>query len=195
MRDSEEQPYDLRKVRTLWEDLIKAWTTLSGAYEVLDRAIRVKRTAREEVARAYEGLMQAKEKEPRVSKTVRRFAGLHLARETRIASRRLDRAIADLEAAERFRAAAEQAQARALEACQQAKAIWDKEYGAYTRDEKARLILGVPASASPDEIKKAYRDAARACHPDRAKTNEMSTQLATELFYQLNDAFEALSEK
>lgn len=186
---------DLWMVRSKWDALVVAWTRLSEAYRLLDRAIRAKRSAREEVARAYENLMRADEQDGPLFKTIRRLFRLRLTSNARKAAQRFDRAIKGLEEAERRRAAAEQEQARGLAVCERAKASWEREYAGYTRSEKARQILGVSPSASQDEIKKAYHEAALRCHPDLAKTNDMSTALATELFNQLNEAFEVLSEK
>ncbi len=50
-------------------------------------------------------------------------------------------------------------------------------------------ILGVNRSASPQEIKKAYRRLALKWHPDRNKSSE-----AEEKFKEINEAYEALSD-
>ncbi|HEX3730757.1 MAG TPA: DnaJ domain-containing protein, partial [Opitutaceae bacterium] len=50
--------------------------------------------------------------------------------------------------------------------------------------------LGVPRSASPDEIKKAFRRLARLHHPDVAK-NKASGE---EKFKEINEAYEVLSD-
>ena len=49
--------------------------------------------------------------------------------------------------------------------------------------------LGVSSSASPEQIKKAYRKLAREWHPDRNKAEN-----ANEKFMQINEAYETLSD-
>lgn len=51
-------------------------------------------------------------------------------------------------------------------------------------------VLGVPRSASDDEIKKAFRKLARQYHPDVAKTKKG----AEEKFKEINEAYEVLSD-
>lgn len=50
-------------------------------------------------------------------------------------------------------------------------------------------LLGVTKSATPDELKKAYRKLAMEYHPDRNKTKE-----AEEKFKEINQAYEVLSD-
>jgi Ca-activated chloride channel family protein len=50
-------------------------------------------------------------------------------------------------------------------------------------------LLGVPRNALPEEIRRAYREAALRLHPDRANTPG-----DTELFIQVNKAYEVLSD-
>jgi molecular chaperone DnaJ len=52
-------------------------------------------------------------------------------------------------------------------------------------------VLGVPKSASPDEIKQAYRRLARQYHPDVAKENPKA---AEEKFKELSEAYEVLAD-
>jgi len=52
-------------------------------------------------------------------------------------------------------------------------------------------LLGVSESASPDEIKKAYRALSLKCHPDRNPNDEG----AKEKFQALNEAYETLSDE
>ena len=51
-------------------------------------------------------------------------------------------------------------------------------------------VLGVPRTASDDEIKKAFRKLARQYHPDVAKTKKG----AEEKFKEINEAYEVLSD-
>src|SRR6266853_265328 len=51
-------------------------------------------------------------------------------------------------------------------------------------------VLGVPRTASDDEIKKAFRKLAREYHPDVAKNKKQ----AEEKFKELNEAYEVLSD-
>ena len=53
-------------------------------------------------------------------------------------------------------------------------------------------ILGLTKSASPDEIKKAYKKKAICLHPDKAPQNEKD--LATAKFQELMKAYEILSD-
>ncbi len=52
-------------------------------------------------------------------------------------------------------------------------------------------VLGVPKTASPDEIKQAYRRLARQYHPDVAKENPKA---AEEKFKQISEAYEVLAD-
>ncbi len=53
-------------------------------------------------------------------------------------------------------------------------------------------VLGVSKDASPEEIKKAYRNLAKKYHPDRYINNPLS-DLAAEKFKEINEAYEQLS--
>jgi molecular chaperone DnaJ len=50
-------------------------------------------------------------------------------------------------------------------------------------------VLGVNRSASPDEVKKAYRQLARQCHPDVSKEPDAETR-----FKEINEAYQVLSD-
>lgn len=52
-------------------------------------------------------------------------------------------------------------------------------------------VLGVPNTASDDEIKKAYRDLARKYHPDNYHDNPLA-DLAQERMKEINEAYEAI---
>ena len=52
-------------------------------------------------------------------------------------------------------------------------------------------VLGVSRNATPEEIKKAYRQMARKHHPDVARDDEN----AAEKFKEINDAYEILSDE
>jgi curved DNA-binding protein len=54
-------------------------------------------------------------------------------------------------------------------------------------------VLGVPRTATADEIKKAYRQLARKHHPDLAPPTERTG--AAERFKEINEAYEVLSDK
>ena len=53
-------------------------------------------------------------------------------------------------------------------------------------------VLGVKRGATPDEIKKAYRNLVKQYHPDRYKDNPLSN-LAEEKLREVNEAYEMLS--
>src|SRR5208282_1415353 len=52
-------------------------------------------------------------------------------------------------------------------------------------------VLGVPKTATPDEIKQAYRSLARKYHPDVAKENPKA---AEEKFKEFSEAYEVLAD-
>jgi curved DNA-binding protein CbpA len=54
-------------------------------------------------------------------------------------------------------------------------------------------VLGIPKTASPSDIKKAYRTLAARYHPDKHKGNELE-DLAREKLAALNEAYETLSD-
>lgn len=55
--------------------------------------------------------------------------------------------------------------------------------------------LGVPKDASPDQIKKAYRQLARTLHPDRNRDAKDSGAKAEERFKEVSEAYSVLSDK
>lgn len=54
-------------------------------------------------------------------------------------------------------------------------------------------VLGVSASASDDEVKKAYRELARKYHPDNYQNNPLA-DLAEEKMKEINEAYEAITK-
>ncbi len=54
-------------------------------------------------------------------------------------------------------------------------------------------VLGVPTTATEDEIKKAYRDLARKYHPDNYHDNPLA-DLAQEKMKEINEAYDALTK-
>ncbi|MFM5955739.1 MAG: DnaJ domain-containing protein, partial [Dolichospermum sp.] len=57
-------------------------------------------------------------------------------------------------------------------------------------------ILGVESTATAEEIKEAYRNKAKECHPDTLPrdANDTERKLAEEKFKELNHAYEILSD-
>ena len=53
-------------------------------------------------------------------------------------------------------------------------------------------VLGVRPGASPEEIKKAYRELVKKYHPDRYKDHPLES-LAKEKMQEINEAYDALS--
>lgn len=60
---------------------------------------------------------------------------------------------------------------------------------------EALRILGLPADASPEDIKAAYRETAQILHPDRFAGNKKLQERATEQFKNLQEAYESLMGK
>lgn len=60
---------------------------------------------------------------------------------------------------------------------------------------EALRILGLPADASPEDIKTAYRETAQILHPDRFAGNKKLQERATEQFKNLQEAYESLMGK
>lgn len=54
-------------------------------------------------------------------------------------------------------------------------------------------VLGVPRTASDEEIKKAYRELVKKYHPDRYKGNPLE-DLAAEKMQEINEAYATLSD-
>ena len=52
-------------------------------------------------------------------------------------------------------------------------------------------VLGVPSTASDDEVKKAYRNLARKYHPDNYHDNPLA-DLAQERMKEINEAYETI---
>ncbi|MEG0133874.1 MAG: DnaJ domain-containing protein [Clostridium sp.] len=55
-------------------------------------------------------------------------------------------------------------------------------------------VLGVKENASPDEIKKAYRELVKQYHPDKYENNPLK-DLAEEKLREINEAYDTLSKK
>ena len=55
-------------------------------------------------------------------------------------------------------------------------------------------VLGVPESASDDEVKRAYRELARKYHPDNYQNNPLA-DLAEEKMKQINAAYEEINKR
>lgn len=50
-------------------------------------------------------------------------------------------------------------------------------------------VLGIPRDASPQEVKRAYRERVKVCHPDRNGTAQAST-----LFHAVHEAYDTLRD-
>lgn len=83
-------------------------------------------------------------------------------------------------------------------------ASWRKAFAARMGLEEAREhigsstpegILGVSIGATWAEVKKAYKVAALACHPDRAVMNGMTVEVATAKFKKLQAAYTILEDR
>ena len=59
---------------------------------------------------------------------------------------------------------------------------------------RAYRILGLPAGASRDDIKSAYRDLAQVWHPDRFSHSERLQEKAQRNLTRINEAFQALKD-
>lgn len=57
---------------------------------------------------------------------------------------------------------------------------------------EAFTILGLPQSATPTQIKEAYRDLAKVWHPDRFGSDPRLRAKAEETFKQVNEAYQIL---
>ena len=55
-------------------------------------------------------------------------------------------------------------------------------------------VLGVPSTATDDEVKKAYRDLARKYHPDNYHDNPLA-DLAQERMKEINEAYESIQSQ
>ena len=55
-------------------------------------------------------------------------------------------------------------------------------------------VLGVPSTATDDEVKKAYRDLARKYHPDNYHDNPLA-DLAQERMKEINEAYETIQSQ
>ena len=55
-------------------------------------------------------------------------------------------------------------------------------------------VLGVPSTATDDEVKKAYRDLARKYHPDNYHDNPLA-DLAQERMKEINEAYEEVQSQ
>ena len=55
-------------------------------------------------------------------------------------------------------------------------------------------VLGIPQSASDDEVKKAYRDLTRKYHPD-ANVNNPLADLAEEKFKEVQEAYDVIMKE
>lgn len=194
MDKSQEDPRYMWNMPKILEDLIQAWTTLLQASEALEAATMAKGEAWERAVNTWFALQGAEYQDSPFLKAAKRLTGLYLSSETRTACGRASAAQRNLEVAEYRYSLAKHTHAQALAAYQEAKAAWDWVCAA-TREAKARQMLGVSDEASPDEIRQAYREAAKRCHPDRADRNGMSTEFAADLFRQVNDAYELLKGK
>ena len=56
------------------------------------------------------------------------------------------------------------------------------------------VVLGVPRTASDEEIKKKYRELARKYHPDNYANNPLA-DLAQEKMKQINEAYDAITKE
>jgi hypothetical protein len=61
--------------------------------------------------------------------------------------------------------------------------------------ERAYKVLGLHPGASPDEVKRAYRDLAQVWHPDRFAHNSRLQQKAQQNFRRINEAFKRLGTR
>jgi DnaJ-domain-containing protein 1 len=176
----------------VWKGLNKAWTTLKAVDKKLQTAIQAENQAREVLVLAFLGLAKAESRESTAFKAVRKLSSLYFSRDTRAACKRVNEASEVLERAKRNRFGVEQERNQALKDYTKEQEVWALVCASAEYDSRMRRMLGVSSTASPAEIKSAYRDAVKRCHPDRAQVNNMSTEHAAELFREVQEAFEFL---
>ena len=56
-------------------------------------------------------------------------------------------------------------------------------------------VLGIPPSATDEEVKEAYRNLARKYHPDNYSADNPLADLATEKMKEINEAYDAIKEE
>ena len=56
-------------------------------------------------------------------------------------------------------------------------------------------ILGIPPTASDEEVKEAYRKLARKYHPDNYAADNPLADLATEKMQEINEAYDAIKNE
>ncbi|CAK9035328.1 unnamed protein product [Durusdinium trenchii] len=74
------------------------------------------------------------------------------------------------------------------------EAIGPKPSAALQRIARHFQTLGLPATASPDDLKRAYRKLVLQYHPDKNQADEANLRLANQKFREISEAYEALGE-